>query len=186
MLGLIRRSIRSLIRSPLRTALVIVIVAVSVGLALIMLTVNGAAENQLGSIGENIGTEITIRPAGSFGGVGGMGGGEPMAQEDVDKLGDIDHVVSIQGTVQTQYTGDNLESGITPGTMGGRGGSTTGESPPTGFRMGIMVMGFDTGVSITDVTLTGDAQMEIVDGTYFATDDTDANVMVVGQALADA
>jgi putative ABC transport system permease protein len=183
-MGVIRRSIRNLIRSPLRTTLMIALLAVSIGLALIMFTVHGATANQLGSIGTQIGTEITIRPAGSYGGVGGMGGGEPLAQEDVDKLGDIDHVVSVQPTVQTQYTGDSLQSGIESGTLGP--GGATGESPPTGFRMGIMVMGFDAGVSISDVTLLGDAQMTIVDGRYFTTDENDADVMVIGQDLADA
>ncbi len=180
-MGVVRRSISNLIRSPLRSTLMIVLLAVSIGLALIMFTVHGATQNQLGSIGTQIGTEITIRPAGSYGGMGGFGSNETLAQEDVDKLSDIDHVVSVQGTVQTQYTGDSLESG-TPGPSGGPGrGDSMGGSPRT---MGIMVMGFDAGVSITDVTLMGDAQMEIVEGSYFTSNDAD--VMVVGQALKTA
>jgi len=46
-LGLIRRSVRSLMRSPLRTGGIVVILAVSMGLALTMLTVHGASQNQL-------------------------------------------------------------------------------------------------------------------------------------------
>jgi len=145
-----------------------------------MVTVHGATENQLGSIGEQIGTEITVRPAGRF---GMMGGGEPLAQEDVDKLSDIPHVVSVQESVQTQYTGDSLESAVEPGTWVRPGGSPAGESSPTGFRMGIMVMGFDTATE--NPTLMGDAQIDIVEGRYFTTDENNADVMVVGQALAD-
>jgi len=51
--------------------------------------------------------------------------------------------------------------------------------------MGIMIMGIDTGASITNITLMGDAKMTIADGSYFTTDDAGADVMVIGQALAD-
>jgi len=91
-MGVVRRAIRNLIRSLLRTGAIVAILSVSIGLALIMVTVHGATENQPGSIGQQIGTEITVRPAGCF---GMMGGGEPLAQEDVDKLSDIPYVVSV-------------------------------------------------------------------------------------------
>jgi putative ABC transport system permease protein len=151
----------------------VAILSVSIGLALIMVTVHGATENQLGSIGQQIGTEITVSPAGRFGTMGGNG---TLAQEDVDKLSDISHVVSVQGSVQTQYTGDSLESAVE---QGGQGGG----SFPGGFRMGIMVMGFDTATE--NPTLTGGAQMNIIEGRYFTSDENDADVMIVGQALAD-
>jgi len=182
-MNMIRRSLRNLFRSPLRTTLMVALLAVSIGLGLIMFTVHSATENQLGTIGGEIGTDITIRPAGSFGGMGGMGGGEPLAQEDVDKLSDIPHVVSVQGSVQTQYTGDSLESAIDPGTLGGGGRGPMGGSAPANFSMPIFVMGFDPATE--DPTLMGDAKMEIVGGRYFTTDEIDADVMVVGQDLAD-
>ena len=176
MLGIVRRALRNLIRSPLRTALIVAILAVSVGLALTMLTVHGASQNQLGSIGGEIGTEITVRPAGHF---GMMGGGEPLDEAKVDELCNIPHVVSVQKTIQTQYTGDALESAIESGTLGrarrGFGGGS--------FTMPIMTMGFDP--AIEDPELMGDAQMEIVEGRYFTLEEIDADVMVVGQALAD-
>lgn len=179
-MGAVSRSIRNLIRSPLRTGAIVAILAVSIGLALIMVTVHGATENQLGSIREQIGTEITVRPAGSF---GMMGGGGTLAEEDVDKLSDIPDVVSVQESIQTQYTGDSLESAVEQDEPGDQGGGPGGESPPADFRMGIIVMGFDTATE--NPTLMGDAKMEIADGRYFSTDEDDADVMVVGQALAD-
>jgi putative ABC transport system permease protein len=172
-MGVVRRVIRNLIRNPLRTGGIVAILSVSIGLALIMVTVHGATENQLGSIGTQIGTEITIQPAGRFGMMGGNG---TLAQEDVDKLSDISHVASVQESVQTQYGGDNLESAVE---QGGSGGG----SFPGGFRMGIMVMGFDAATE--NPTLTGGAQMDIVEGRYFTTDENNANVMIMGQALAD-
>jgi putative ABC transport system permease protein len=172
-MGVVRRVIRNLIRSPLRTGGIVAILSVSIGLALIMVTVHGATENQLGSIGQQIGTEITIQPAGRFGTMGGNG---TLAQEDVDKLSDISHVASVQESVQTEYTGDSLQSAV------GQGGPGGG-SFPGGFRRGIMVMGFDTATE--NPTLMGGGQMNITEGRYFTTDENDADVMVVGQALAD-
>ena len=179
-MGVVRTSILNLVRSPLRTGVIIAILSVSMGLALIMVTVHGATENQLGLIGEQIGTEITVQPAGRFGMMGGNG---TLAQEDVDKLSDIPYVVSVQESVQAQYTGDSLESAVEQGMPGGQGDGSAGGSSPGGFRMGIIVMGFDTATE--NPTLMGNAQMNIVEGRYFTTDENDADVMVVGQALAD-
>jgi putative ABC transport system permease protein len=177
------RSLKSLIRSPLRSILMMVLLAVSIGLALIMATVHAATQTELGDIGGQIGTEITIRSAGSF---GGMGGGEPLAQEDVDKLSDIEHVASVQLSVQTRYTGDSLESGIDAGTIGtppsGRSFRGMPNPPSGGFSMGITVMGFSAATE--NPTLMGASTLEIVEGSYFTSDSAD--VMVVGQELADA
>ena len=170
------RSLRNLFRSPLRTTLMVALLAVSIGLALIMFTVHGATANQLGSIGTEIGTEITIRSAGSY---GTMGGGEPLAQEDVDKLSSIDHVDSVQVSVQTQYSGSSLKSAVDAGSLGGRG--PMGGSSSGSFTMPITVMGFSA--ANESPTLMGGSTMEIVEGSYFTSDDAD--VMVVGQDLAD-
>jgi putative ABC transport system permease protein len=173
-MGAVRRSIRNLIRSPLRTGAIVAILAVSIGLALTMVTLYGATENQLGSIGRQIGTDITIQPAGRFGMMGGNG---TLAQEDVDKLSYIPHVVSVQEGVETQYTGDSLQSAVEQGTPGGQGGG------PVIRTRGIMVMGFDTATE--NPALMGGGQINITEGRYFTTDENDADVMVVGQALAD-
>jgi putative ABC transport system permease protein len=172
-MGVIRRSLINLIRSPLRTGAIVTVLSVSIALVLIMVTVHGATENQLGSIGQQIGTEITVSPAGRFGTMGGNG---TLAQEDVDKLSDIPHVASVQESVETQYTGDSLQSAVE---QGGPGGG----SFPGGFRMGIIVMGLDPATE--NPTLTGGGQMNITEGRYFTTDENDADVMVVGQALAN-
>ena len=175
-MSMLLRSLRNLIRSPLRTTLMVVLLAVSIGLALIMATVHGATQNQLGSISGEIGTEITIRPAGSYGGI--MGSDETLAQEDIDQLSDIDHVASAQATVQTQYSGDSLESAVDTSLLpGGPGGSSS-----RSFRTGIMVMGFDADAENPE--LMGGSTLEVVEGSYFTSDNDD--VMVVGQDLADA
>jgi putative ABC transport system permease protein len=174
-MSLIQRAVLNLVRSPLRTVAITLLLAVSIGLALIMATVHGATQNQLGSISGEVGTEITIRPAGSFGGI--MGSDKTLAQEDIDKLSGIDHVASVQATVQTQYSGDSLESAIDVGPFpAGPGGSSS-----RSFRMGVMVMGFDAAAE--NPTLMGGSTLEVVEGSYFTSDNAD--VMLVGQDLAD-
>jgi putative ABC transport system permease protein len=173
------RSVRNLIRSPLRTTLMVVLLAVSIGLALIMATVHAATQQELGDIGGVIGTEITVRSAGSF---GGMGGGEPLPQEDVDKLSDIEHVASVQASVQTRYTGDSLEA-PDAGTIGTPPGDRQGRLPPSGgsFTMGITIMGVDAATETP--ALMGASTFEIVEGSYITSDNADE--MVIGQNLAD-
>jgi putative ABC transport system permease protein len=178
-MAIIGRSMRSLVRSPLRTGAIVAILAVSIGLALIMVTVHGATENQLGSIGEEIGTEITVRPAGSF---GMMGGGEPLDEEDVDTLYDIAHVVSVQKSTETQYSGDALESSIDAGSLGQRGGRFPGFDGAD-FTMPVNIMGFDP--ETEDPVLRGDAHMEMLEGRYFTVEEIDADVAVLGADLAD-
>jgi putative ABC transport system permease protein len=145
-----------------------------------MVTVYSAAENQLGLISQEIGTEITVWPAGRFGMMGGSG---TLAQEDVDKLNDIPHVTSVQASVQTQYTGDSLELAVEQGEPPAQGGGPAGGYSPGGFGMSIVVMGFD-GATESPV-LMGDARVDIAEGRYFTADENDSDVMVVGQALAD-
>ena len=176
---LVRRAIRNLVRSPLRTGAIVAILAVSIGLALIMLTVNGATENQLDTIGEEIGTEITVRPAGSY---GMMGGGEPLDEDDVAGLYEIEHVVDVQSSTQTQYSGDSLESAIDAGTLGER---AMKRFPGMGedFTMPVNVMGFDP--AIADPVLMGDSHIEMVEGRYFSLEEIDADVAVLGEDLAD-
>ncbi|MCX6013385.1 MAG: ABC transporter permease [Chloroflexi bacterium] len=186
-MNIVRRSLLNLLRSPVRTILIVVLLVLSVGLALIMLTINGAFQNQLGSISTNLGTEIEIRPAGSF---GPMGGGEPLSETDITKLSNLAHVASVQESVQTQYTGSSLESAVDAGSLGNRGqtnGQTTlpgMQAPPGGnFRMGIMVMGIDP--SVTNPVLMGNAKLSMSEGSYFTLDQKNSDVIIVGEAIAE-
>ncbi len=74
-----RWAVRALLRAPLRAALLVGVLSVSIGLALIMITVDGAFDERLEEIQSQVGTTVTVQPAGSFGGGfifrGGFGGG---------------------------------------------------------------------------------------------------------------
>jgi len=182
-MSIVWRSLRNLFRSPLRTTVMVALLAVCIGLVLIMATVHGATQNQLGSIGTQIGTQINIWPAG-FGGIQGlipMGGSKTLDQKDIDKLSDIPHVASVRASVETTYNGDSLKSAVDGGPGGGASSGSTG----SGFVVGmpIMVSGFDAATK--NPKLMGGADLKIVEGRYFTSDENDANVMVVGKDLAD-
>jgi len=182
---LLRRSLLNLVRSPGRTGVVVAILAVSLGLALTMFEVHGATANQLGTISGQIGTDITVRPAGSSGFESTSG---TLAQTDVDKLNALAHVVSVQSTTSTTYSGTALTAAMPTSLPGGvNATSVAGQPVPTGafnFRLRIQVEGLDP--ANASPTLQGGGAITMVSGTYFTADQTNADVMVVGQSLAEA
>ena len=130
---LLRRSFFNLVRSPGRTGMVVAILAVSLGLALTMYEVHGATASQLGTISGQIGTEITVRPAGSSGFESNSG---TLAQTDIDKLKDLAHVVSVLSSTTTTYGGSALTAAMPTSLPGG----ASGQPLPTGafnFRLRI-------------------------------------------------
>jgi putative ABC transport system permease protein len=182
----VRRALLNILRSPARSVVVVIILAVSLGLALIMFEVHAATTSQLSSIGGNVGNEITVRPAGYF---GFGGGGNPLPQAQVDQLSTLAHVASVQETVQTTYSGDALVSGIDLGSLGSFRSFGDGGSPPTGAMpsgtppfANISVMGVNP--SAAAPTLTGGGQMTMTQGRYFTTAEANADVVIVGEALA--
>ena len=182
-MSLIRRAVLNLVRSPLRTVAITLLLAVSIGLALIMATVHGATQNQLGSISSRIGTSINITPY-SSGGPGGFEQGSTistLSDNYVDQLSSIAHVTSVEPSVRERYDGTALQA-YQPSN------SDSSDSPFRGggrFRLGITVMGVDPAVSITDLTGTlNNASVTLSEGDYFTSNDDNANVMLISQDLA--
>lgn len=175
-MGTLKRSLKSLIRSPMRTFFTIILLALSVGLALTMLTVNGAFQNQMDAVKSRVGNDITVRPAGSF---ALLGGGEPIKNEDIDKISSFPHVVSVQKTAQSFYTGNSLESSINAGRLGRRATNWLGSQFS---KMPIIAIGFEP--SETSPMLLGGARATIIQGRYFNLDESDADVAILGEALA--
>lgn len=104
-------------RNKVRTLIVIVILSLSIGIFLTMVIVDEGVNDEIEDVQMNVGTEIEVRPAGSYGGfsfgrrpggAGGGGGGEEES-DSPDYVSDqvatyvetIPHVSSIQRSVQT-------------------------------------------------------------------------------------
>jgi putative ABC transport system permease protein len=141
-----------------------------------MLTVNGAFQNQMDAVKTRVGTDITVRPAGSF---ALLGGGEPIQNEDIDKISSLPHVVSVQKTAQSFYTGNSLESSINAGRLGRRATNWLGSQFS---KLPIITIGFEP--SETSPILLGGARATIIQGRYFNLDESDADVAILGEALA--
>jgi putative ABC transport system permease protein len=190
----------------MRAALMMGVLAVSIGLALIMITVNGAFAQRLDTVRAQVGTDITIRPAGNFGGgfFGGDAGGAPgtagtptatpapgssvaattdpiITDADLQPLTSIPHVVSITRQVTTRYSGTSLVSGIT---FGGSANATPRPGQGSGGgRRAILVTGTDDPNTLATL---GVQDVTISSGRTFTSSDSGTNVAVVGQTLATA
>lgn len=174
---MLKRSLKNLIRSPMRTIFTIVLLALSVGLALVMLSINGVFQNQMDSVKSNVGTAIEVRPAGSF---ALLGGGKPMPDSDIAKIESLLHVTSVEKAAQAMYTGSSLESSLTLGPMARRQISRILGSNSSQFP--IITMGFEP--TNQSPTLMGGAHLQVQTGRYFNTDESNANVAIAGETLA--
>jgi putative ABC transport system permease protein len=202
----------------LRGALLVGVLTVSVGLALIMITVNGAFATRLDDIQSQVGTSVTVRPAGSFGGGfferggdnngGGANGANTnggntnggnnsgtntdpagstqppatLADQDVNKVTAISHVVSVSSQMTARYSGTGLESAVQPR----QGANPAAPAPPAGagggFRRAILVTGTDDPASLAAL---GVQSAQLISGRTFDASESNADVAVLGQALAD-
>jgi len=92
---------RSALRSPLRSGAIIAMLAVSSGLILAMLVARSSVDAKIAEVKASVATQITVNPAGMQ---GGMGSGEPLTAEQVEKIKNTEHVSSVTSTLTKQLT----------------------------------------------------------------------------------
>lgn len=209
---ILRSAWRALLRAPLRGSLLVGVLAVSIGLALIMITVNGAFAQRLDDIRAQIGTDITVRPAGSFGGgvfsfggrsdgngrrntiatptpaaSGGDSSAPTITDIDLQQLTAIPNVASITRVVTDVYTGDTLTAGtVTPPSDDGSTGGPifSGPNGQSGsFTPPIVITGTDDPNTLGSLI---SSDTKVTSGRSFTDDDEGQTVAVIGQAIADA
>jgi len=192
-MNVITRGIRNAFRNSIRTFSIVVILALSVGLALSMLVARQAVDAKIQSVKSSIGNTITVSPAGAR---GFEGGGEPLTSAEMDKVAATAHVVSVSSTLQDRLssTDTNLQSSITPGTLGNRafrfqrrsedgtvtGPSTDSAAVPTDFKLSIMVTGTNNPSNLASA---GGGTLTLKSGTAFSATSND-NVAMLGTSLA--
>jgi putative ABC transport system permease protein len=177
-MDIFKRSFLNLLRSPGRTAVVMVLLAVCLGLGLSMFAENQSAAAQLGAVSGKIGTGIIVTPAG-YAGV--TSGDVMLPQAAIARLYSLVHVVSVQPALFVRYTGSDL---LRAASAVYHPNGPAERSAPV---QDLSVMGLEP--SIANPLLVGPngyMKVTLVAGTYFTAADTHADVVIVGQALAEA
>lgn len=193
------RGVKNAFRNPLRTLAVVIILAIGIGLSLSMLIAQQAIGDRITQLSDNLGSTVTVNPAG---GRGFEGGGEPLTTDIVTKIAATEHVTSTAGSLSLKLrnssdsltnqragsvstnqanTGTtNLASAIDAGTLGRRNNnaeSATGTAKPN-FNLPITAVGTAPGIDETGKVLT------LTSGRNIADADATANVAVTGSGLA--
>jgi putative ABC transport system permease protein len=200
-MNVITRGVRNAFRNGIRTFSIVIILGLSIGLALTMVVARQAVQTKIASIKGAIGNQITISPAGSR---GFEGGGNPLTSAQMAEVTSTPHVVSVTQTLSDRLdsTATNLQSSITPGTLGkrfgggGNGGGAGGGGAAGGFGGG---SGTSTGTFTLPVTIIGTnsvsagalgsggagggGTLKVTSGKAFDPS-TDADVALVGTSLA--
>lgn len=161
----LRRGFRNVWRSKMRTAIVALLVGVALSLGITMMAIESAVAGELASIEASVGTEIEIRPIGSF---GGFGRGEPLFMDILDGLDTIPSLVNVSPVIVYQYMPR----------MSGLGGREALESA---IRQRMAVMGIVPGQPLR---IFGGGVADLTEGRTFAPDDDGQNVAIVGVEYA--
>ena len=162
----LRRGFRNVWRSKVRTALVALLVGLALSLGVTMMAIDSAVADQLSGIASSVGTELEVRPVGSF---GGFGRGEPLFMDVLDSLDDIPSVVEISPVIVYQYM---------PG-MSGLGGREALEQV---MRQRMAVMGIVPGQALR---VFGGGVAELTEGRQFTSEDDGKLVAIVGTEYAE-
>jgi putative ABC transport system permease protein len=153
------------------------LLSVGISLAMIMLSVSSAFGDQLDQIKAGVGTDVTVRPAGSGGFFGGDQG-TLLTATDQATVASLPHITAVSGLLQQTGATTNLTPAPRRSASGALGGDRGNRRQPAG----ISVIGVDPTGPIQ--TLAGDVAT-IASGRSFAATDGKSAVAVVGQRLAD-
>jgi putative ABC transport system permease protein len=181
------RGVRNAFRNSIRTFSIVAILGASIALAIIMLLARQAVTTKIESIKSSVGNTITISPAGAR---GFMGGGDPLAADQMSKVEKTAHVSKLTESLQDRLTSENtnLQSAIDAGSIGKRAQDTSGNAPietfgakgGANFTPPIMVVGTN---DATDLQSSGQ-NLKVTSGSAF-NPTKDENIALVGKDLAD-
>ena len=210
-MNILARSMGNAFRNRVRSGAVIVILAVAIGLALSMLVAHQAVAAKVSDLKSQIGTELTVNPAGSR---GFEGGGEPLTDQDLATVQGADHVSAASGTLalrlstagdstdstdaadtgasQNQMGGPgggmstagstSLESAVEAGTLGQRNnGGSSSDSPQAMPAFSLPI----TATGISSATDTGGNALTLTDGSAIADYSAGSTEALLGTALAE-
>lgn len=129
-MNVLTRGVKNTLRSPLRSGAIILMFAISIALIMSMLVARSSVLSKINEVKATAGTNITIRPAGTM---GDMGGGNPLTAGQLTSIQNTAHVSSTTMTLTDRLSSDetNLASSITFGSFGRRFQNTENTSDST-------------------------------------------------------
>ena len=105
-MNVLTRGVKNTLRSPLRSGAILLMFAISIALILSMLVARNSVLSKINDVKTTAGTNITIRPAGVM---GGMGGGDPLTAEQLATIKGTANVTSTTLTLTDQLGTDDTE-----------------------------------------------------------------------------
>lgn len=180
------RALRNVARSPLRAGLMVSLLAVGISLALIMFTVDAAFADRLDQIKARVGTDVTVRPAGSGGGgfftFGGNDEEQPYLDEGMaETIAAVPHVTTVARTFQVFSVETDLEMAVPD--LGGAG--EAGRPAFPGGDDGTVLIPTTGTDAVGPLQLPGGGTATISQGRGLSAEDVDADVALIGQQLAE-
>lgn len=178
--GPVFRGVRNVVRSPIRLTLVAVILGVSLMFVAIMVGLSASVQQRLASASGQIGTGITITPAGSGFGSTSV---QYLTSAQVKTVEGISGVSSLSEYIEMRDTSGTIKGSVSfpsgaGGFGGGRfGGSSNGTIPPS-------IEGMLPGQS--PLTLASGVALTIKSGRNLSAADATSMVALTSQALATA
>ena len=191
-MSVVTRGVKNAFRNWLRTVAAVLILAIGIGLSLSMLVANEAVTAKINDLKSQVGTALTVHPAGAR---GDEGGGEPLTTADMQTIKNIAHVSDVSAVVpmmlQNQSASNDgrvmvksiggaepgktsLQSAIEPGTLGRR---DAGQRMPENIMLPIAGVGSEGSDDTSHV-------YNITAGRNLTKDDT-GYVAVLGKLLAE-
>lgn len=167
-MAVFRRGVKNAFRNTIRSVSITSILALTVALALVMLLSMKAVEARIDEVKSEIGTTITVSPAGVR---GFAGGGDPLSDADLAKIESTPHVVAVARTLTDQLRTEgatslsapggatdtnattNLVSSIDVGALGRRFAANGGAAQPGGTQPGGAARQLPAGVDLGNVSL---------------------------------
>lgn len=192
-MNVLSRGVKNTLRSPLRSGAIVLMFAISIALILSMLVTRSSVLAKINEVKATAGTAITIRPAGTM---GGMGGGDPLTASQLSTIASTEHITATTKTLTDQLSSDDttLESSLEFGGFG-RGrqvSSTTSTESATGTAATENTQAMQAPTPSITVTGTNDVDSVSTDGgslalTSGSTIDatSSAAVALVGSTLAE-
>lgn len=126
-MNVLTRGVKNTLRSPVRSGAIALMFAISIALILSMLVARSSVVTKINEVKSTAGTNITIRPAGTM---GPMGGGDPLTADQLKTITSTSHISSTTMTLTDQLA--SSETSLTSSLKFGGFGRGQRESSSTG------------------------------------------------------